>query len=326
MKIGRNFTNTFIVDKLSEKQREKVLSGDLDLASMNALGLREFKADVDFQLNKIKELGFNWLELDCDVPNPYLDFTDEQAAKIKKKAEDMGISLSIHLSYSSFGKEVSCLQDYERGLVIKSHKKYLDFGEKIGAKACVLHPGSAPFYHLTELFLEQYEEAVLDSVVSLANYAQKKGIKFHVENNVSFDNLYYETEDLLRIVKKARDRGAKVWFNFDIGHWFTRAEKPEKEIPEDFLSELDKIPPEYVYELHLNDYVPKKVIFHPPLMDTPGQLKEEKLKEYFRILKEKLKPEVVILETALKTKEQLADREELIRDESEYVKNIAEQI
>ncbi len=324
MKLGRNFTNTLIADIISPRYREDVISGKLDLAAMNAVGLEKFKTDVIAQINEIKKQGFEWLELDCDVPNPYLDFTDAQAREIKEKSEESGISLSIHLSYSSLGKEVSCLQEYERGLVVESHKKYLDFGAKIGAKSCVLHPGTAPFYHLTPLYLEKYEEAVLDSIIKLASYSSEKNIKFHIENNVSFDNLYYEIKDILRLVEKSRRQGAEVWFNFDVGHWFTRAEKG-LDIPEDFLSEMEKIPPDYVYELHLNDYVPKKIIFHPPLLNTPGLLTEEKLKKYFSILKKKLKPQAVVLETALKTAQQVADRHQLLKNETEYVRRIMEE-
>lgn len=321
MKLGRNFTNTLIAEVLDMQDREKVISGELDLSSMNALGLMEFKRAVDLQLDAAKKLGLDWLELDCDVPNPYLDFSDEECAKISSKAGEYGIELSIHLSYSSVGKEVSCIQDYERGLVVDLHKKYLDFGAKLGVKTCVLHPGTAPFYFLSPLFMEKLESALLSTLDTLVPYAQEKGIKLHLENNVSFDNIYWEVDDVLRVVEKIRNRGREIYFNFDIGHWFTRAEKG-KEIPENFLEEMKKIPPEFVYEMHLNDYVPEKIIFHPPLIDTPGLLKHEVLKSYFDILNKRLKPEVVVLETAFKTKEQVAQGWELLEKETEYVRKV----
>jgi len=323
MKLGRNFTNTLIVELLKEEEREKVVKGEIDLFSMNALGILKFKENVFFQLEACKKLGLSWLELDLDIPNPYLNFSDEKCLKIKEKAEELGVSLSVHLSYSGIGKEVSCIQDYERELVVGLHKKYLDFAGKIGAKSCILHPGTAPFYFLSPLFLEKLEDSLLKTIFELIPYASDKGIKFHIENNVSFDNIYYEVEDILRVVKKVKDKGLEIYFNLDIGHYFTRAEKG-KEIPDDPIEVMNELDSEIVYELHLNDYVPKKIIFHPPLIDTPGFLKEDILKRYFRILKEKLKPEVVVLETAFKTKEQIADRWNFLNKETEYIKKLAD--
>ncbi|MFH1416538.1 MAG: TIM barrel protein [Elusimicrobiota bacterium] len=322
MKLGRNFTNTLIVEVLPKESALKVESGELDLFSLNAMGLLDFKNNVRFQLSAAKRLGLDWLELDCDVPNPYLEFPDEECVWIKETAGEYGIDLSVHLSYSGIGKEVSCIQDYERQLVVGLHKKYLDFAGKIGAKNCVLHPGTAPFYFLNPIFLEKLEESLIKSVDELSIYASEKNIKFHLENNVSFDNIYWEIDDMLRVIEKINSRGGQhVYFNFDIGHWFTMAEKG-KEIPGDFLREMERIPPEFVSELHLNDYVPKKIIFHPPLMNTPGLLTYDVLKEYFRILRDILKPEVVVLETAFKTNEQVKDRWKFLEDETRYVREL----
>ena len=156
----------------------------------------------------------------------------------------------------------------------------------------------------------------------LADYAG--GIKFHVENNVSFDTIYVEPDVIIDLVRKCRAAGAETYFNLDIGHWFTRADAPggkAKPVPENPQEIMRKIPKELVCELHLNDYVPKKFMFHPPLHLKEGPLQERNLVEYGKIVKE-LEPEVIILETAAKTKEQLKDRENLARDELSYVKNV----
>lgn len=321
MKFGRNFTNTLIAEVLDPQKREQVISGEIDLFSLNALGIMDFKKDVLFQIDAIKKLGFNWLELDCDVPNPYLDFSDDDCRIIKDKADENGVELSVHLSYSGVGKEVSNIQNYERNLVVNMHKKYLDFAGRIGAKTCVLHPGTAPFYFLSPVFLEKIENSLVETLNTLIPYAKEKSIVFHLENNVSFDNIYWQIDDLVRVIEKVRAQGHELYFNFDIGHWFTMAEKGQ-DIPENFLDTVSKIPPELVYEIHLNDYVPKKIIFHPPLLDTPGLLTKDVLKEYLMILKNKLKPEVIVLETAFKTKEQIAKRWELLEQETGYIREL----
>ena len=117
------------------------------------------------------------------------------------------------------------------------------------------------------------------------------------------------------------EKSRRVYFNLDIGHWLTRAEKG-KPIQAEFINIMKKIPPEYVYELHLNDYVPKRVIFHPPLIDTPGLLNREVLETYFEIVKNILKPEVIVLETAFNTKEQVRERWRILEEETAYVRTL----
>ena len=199
-------------------------------------------------------------------------------------------------------------------------KIYIDFAKDVGARYVNMHPGSAPFYMDSPLWMEKIEAALTESILELAEYSGE--CKFHVENNVSFDTIYVEPEDLIRLVGKCRKKGAEVYFNLDIGHWFTRADAPggkAKPVPENPQEVMRKIPKEMVKELHLNDYVPKKFIFHPPLHLTEGPLQEANLIEYGKIVKE-LEPEVIIMETAAKTKEQIRDREKIVEDETAYVR------
>jgi len=318
MRLGRNFTNTFVIDVLKEEDQKKVLSGEIDLFSMNALGLVEFKKRVSFQIKKAKELGISHIELDADIPSPYKEIATDERFKIREEAEKNDITLSLHLPYSNSGVgcAVSCIQEEDRIFAVELQKYYIDFAKDIGAKYLNMHPGTAPFYMASPLFFEKIENSFVRSVCELAEYA--KPLKLHVENNVSFDTIYVEPEDLIRAVEKCRNKGAEVYLNLDIGHWFTRAEKG-KPIPENPENVMKKIPKEFVCELHLNDYVPKKIIFHPPLHLTEGPLQKQNLINYGKIIKE-LNPEVVILETALKTKEQIAQREDLLTEETRYVK------
>ncbi|MBA7711799.1 hypothetical protein ES703_120765 [subsurface metagenome] len=126
MKLGRNFTNTFVLDKLSKEDQGKVLSGEYDLFSMNALGLVKFKEDIPFQIKLAKEFGLGHVELDGDVPNPYPDFSREEREKVKEEARKEGISLSLHLSYSNAGSSVCSLQELDRRKAVELQKVYID--------------------------------------------------------------------------------------------------------------------------------------------------------------------------------------------------------
>ncbi|MEA2081632.1 MAG: hypothetical protein U9O97_02705, partial [Elusimicrobiota bacterium] len=100
IRLGRNFTNLFVADILPEETRNKIISGEIDLFSMNALGIVEFKKNVLKQLELAKAMGLNHIELDADMPNPYALVTKEERAAIRDKAEAYDITLSVHLSYS----------------------------------------------------------------------------------------------------------------------------------------------------------------------------------------------------------------------------------
>ena len=326
MKLGRNFTNIFVFDVLAKKEQEKILDGTLSLFSMNSLGLVKFKENVEFQLKKAKELGLDHIEFDCDVPNPYPEFSKEKRENIKKMAEDNGISFSAHLSYSNAGSSVSSLQELDRSFAVKLQKVYVDFASDIGAKYLIMHPGTAPFYMISDLYAKRFLDSVTKSFTEIGKYASDKGIKLHIENNVAFDSIFVEPEDCIEVVRAVRANGIKIYFNFDIGHWFTRAEKG-KEIPEKPEEKLKIIPDDFICEMHLNDFIPssmdkeKQFTFHPPLHTTAGPLQKKNLENYWKILKDK-KPELIVLETAFKKLEQVKDRENIIKKETAYIKEI----
>ncbi|MBU4561736.1 sugar phosphate isomerase/epimerase [bacterium] len=320
MKLGRNFTNTFVLDKLSKEDQNKVLSGEYDLFSMNALGLIKFKKDISSQIKLAKEFDLDHIELDGDVPNPYPDFSKEERKRVREEARKEGISLSLHLSYSNAGSSVCSLQELDRRKAVELQKVYIDFASDIGARYLVMHPGSAPFYMISEIYLERLEKALVKTLVELGNYAQERNLLLHLENNVAFDNIFVEPEKCIEAVEEARRQGAEIYFNFDIGHWFTRADCG-KDVPDEPERVMEKIPKELVKELHLNDYVPKKITFHPPLHLETGPLKKENLKRYFEIVK-KLEPELIVLETAYKYLDQVKDRKKILEEETAYIKEL----
>lgn len=322
MRIGRNFTNTFVFDKLTLQEQKKVLDGTYDMYSMNALAVMRFKEDVLNQIELAKKFQLNHIELDCDVPNPYPEFSAGRRKEIKKITAEKNISLSVHLTYSNAGSSVCSLQELDRQAAVNIQKQYIDFASDIGAKYVVMHPGTAPFYMVSELFLAKLKIQLVKSLIELSKYSLERGIKFHLENNTAFDNVFYEPEDCIEVINLARQEGAGgvIYFNFDIGHWFTRADKG-KPLPPDPIEIMRKIPEELVCELHVNDYIPEKIIFHPPINQTEGPLKGEKFRRYAELVKA-LQPEVLVFETAFKTLDQVKNREKIIEEETKYIKEI----
>ncbi|KXA99615.1 hypothetical protein AKJ42_02860 [candidate division MSBL1 archaeon SCGC-AAA261C02] len=161
---------------------------------------------------------------------------------------------------------------------------------------------------------------MVKSLIELGQLAEEEGIAFHVENNTAFDKVFVEPEELIDVVEEVRGQDVEIYFNFDIGHWFTRADQG-KEISMPPEEVMNKIPGEMVKELHLNDYIPGKKIFHPPLHKESGLLKRENLERYAGFVKDK-GAELIVVETAFRETEQVKNRDEIIEKETQYLKEI----
>jgi len=317
MRLGRDFTNCLVFDYLSDEEKKAFAAGTLDLGSMNAAALHKTKLDTTRQIEVARKLGFGHVELDADPPNPYLGLPREHREKIKRVAEYNDITLSLHLPYSYVGGALCCMQEDDRAIAVELHKQCIEFAADIGAKHVNAHPGSAPFYHAVGRYRERMRRALVRSLVELAELASRLGVNFCMENNTVFDNVFSEIGECVLAIEDARRQGVDVYFNLDIGHWLTRADAG-KEIPPSPEKVMEILPPELLKELHLNDYVPGKRMFHPPLHLEWGELKRENLGRYAEIVKRK-GVEVVVLETALKNVEQVLARHDLLAAESRYV-------
>jgi len=320
MKIGRNFTNILDYRYLTEEEKEEFKNNGLKVDDIGFIVCDRMKRDIKSQIDFAKEIGISHIELDGAVPNPFLDFTEDEIIMIKEYAVKNKISLSLHLPYTFVGSAVACLQEEDREMAVALHKRYLNFAGKIGCISAVLHPGGVPFYQTSELYLKEYKNALIKSLCELANFASSKNIKLHLENETVFHNFVFNPEDLLEVVEKVREKGCEIYLNFDIGHWFTVIDGGFS-VPENPENVIEKFPEEFLFELHLNDYIPVKKIFHPALHRGEGLLKRENLKRYFQLVKKK-KVKLVVIETAVRTAEEILNAEVIIKEEQNFINEL----
>jgi sugar phosphate isomerase/epimerase len=320
MRLGRDFTNLLYFDYLSGADKKKLESGELTIADMDAITQLAAKADIPGQVAAAKSLGLDHVELDGAVPNPYLNFDDKQKVQARKAAEANGISLSFHLPYSYVGAAVCSPENYDREASVGLHKRYLKFASEIGCEYAILHPGFMPFYHTTGRYLERARKGLIKSLIELGEFSSSRGIGLHLENNTAFDMIFFEPADICDIVEEVRDSGVNIYFCFDIGHWLTRADIG-KSIPKQPERIIEEIPKGISREFHLNDYVPRKRIFHPPLDEGVGTLKLKNLQRYAELVSRK-GVELIVVETAIRTREQVMKRKEIMKEETNYLKTI----
>lgn len=320
MKLGRNFTNLLYFDYLDAESRRKFLAGELTVADIDATVQVAAKMDIANQVLAAKALGIDHVELDGAVPNPYLAFSEEDKQKARVIALENTISLSLHLPYSYVGANLCAPDELDRKIAVGLQKRYLEFASDIGCKHCVLHPGVVPFYHRNGKYQEQIRAALIKSLTELASFAVERGIDLHLENNTAFDGLFSEPAEICEILEEVRGMGLDVYFCFDIGHWLTRVDVGERILnpPE---SVVEEIPNGLFKEVHLNDYVPGKRVFHPPLHLGLGILRKENLERYLELIMKK-GAEIIVVETAASEREHVIRRGEILREETEYLKNI----
>lgn len=320
MKLGRNFTNLLYFDYLSDDDKRKFEAGGLDVADMDATVQMIAKRDIARQVLAAKAYGIDHVELDGAVPNPYLTFTQEDKQGAKNIAHENGITLSLHLPYSYVGASLCAPDEIDRQAACDLQKRYIEFASDLGCKYCVLHSGIAPFYHANGKYLEQVKNSLIKSLLELATFAADRGIELHLENNTVFERVFVEPSEIYEVLEEVRENGASVYFCFDIGHWLTRADVGMR-IPSQPERILEGMPEGISKELHLNDYVPGRRIFHPPLHEGVGLLKHENLKRYAEFVSKK-GVELVVVETAAGTKEHVIQREKILREETEYLRSI----
>lgn len=320
MRLGRDFTNFLYLDYLSEEDKRRLEAGELSVGDVNALVGLAAKADIPRQIEVAKSLGLNHVELDGAVPNPFLGLSDGQKAQAREVASSKGITLSLHLPYTYAGSALCSPSPHERREALELLNSYLSFASEVNCRYAVLHPGLVPPYHVAEAYLRQVRGWLESALAELAIRASELGIKLHLENNTAFDLILYELPELLELVERVRERGAELYFCFDLGHWFTRADAGG-EIPNPPERVLEEIPKGMTLELHLNDYVVGRREFHPPLHEGRGLLKRSNLKRFSRLAVE-LGAELVVVETALRTREEIMKRWEILEAETRFLKEL----
>lgn len=320
MKLGRDFTNLLYFDYLSRDDMRKLEAGELAVSDMDAMVQLAAKSDIPGQVMAAKSLGLDHVELDGAVPNPYLNFDDERRNQAREAASSNGISLSFHLPYSYVGAALCSPEEYDRRASVELHKRYLEFASELGCRCAVLHPGFMPFYQVGGKYCELAKASLIESLVELGAFSSDHGMELHLENNTAFDVIFYELAEVLEVLEGVEKNGVEVYFCFDIGHWLTRADagKPIPNPPERIIEE---IPDGLFKELHLNDYVPGKRIFHPPLHVGMGLLKRRNLQHYAELVSRK-GAELIVVETAIQTKEQVLGRDAILLEETRYLRSI----
>ncbi len=320
MRLGRNFTNLLEYEYLTEEEKEKFNAKELKVADMDALAQIRFKRDLVRQIEVADEVGLKHVEIDGGIPNPYLQMPDDELAEARALAADKNITLSLHLPYTFVADSTCSFQEEDRKQACDYMKKYIEVADKLDCTYCVMHPGTVPFYQADGKYLDIMEEMLIRSFKELGAYCNDRDMLLHLENNTAFDVGFVTLEEIYPVMESVRDEGIDVRLCFDLAHTFTQVETSD-EIPEPPEKAYRDLPDEYLYSLHVGDYVPEEQLFHPPIHQERGKMKRENFVNMAEIFEEK-GVEVAIIETAVRDREDLVNGYDLMAEETAFLADI----
>ncbi len=320
MRLGRNFTNLLEYEYLTEDEKDKFLEGDLKVADMDALAQSRFKKDLVRQIEVADEVDLRHVEIDGGIPNPYLDMSDEELARAREVSEERDVTLSLHLPYTFVADSTCSFQEEDRQLACDYLKKYIDVADKLGCTYCVMHPGTVPFYQAEGKYLDIMEDMLIRSLKDLGAYCNDKDMLLHLENNTAFDVGFVTTDEIYPVMDEVRSEGIDVRLCFDLAHTFTQVDSSD-EIPDPPEKAYRDLPEDLLYSLHIGDYVPEDQLFHPPIHQERGKMKKENFENMAEIFENK-GVEVVIIETAVRDREDLINGYDIMAEETAFLSDI----
>lgn len=159
----------------------------------------------------------------------------DERKKIKQKAKDFGLELSVHATFSDVN--IAAFNDKIRLYSLEIVKESIDFSYDIDSKIVTVHPGelSAGGHAFPDVVVKNS----YNSFVELAHYAEEKNVVIGYENMPIFPWTQYEDcyapEPLSNVVNTINSKALGI--TWDIGHSNT-TKFPQTDFLKHFKSKL----------------------------------------------------------------------------------------
>lgn len=168
---------------------------------------------IEESINLCKELNFNFVELNMNLPQYQLENIDVE--KLNKLKKDYNIFFTIHLDENL---NISDFNHYIASAYLKTVLDTIDIAKLLDVKIINMHLSKGVYFTLPDkkiYLFEQYKENYLDSIVCFRNAVENKlkntDIKICIENTNGYSNFQVEAIDVLL-------QSPFFALTFDIGH------------------------------------------------------------------------------------------------------------
>lgn len=188
--------------------------------------------------------GFEGVEIACEYPRGPLDYTHEAVLRLKRHAQECDMPLIVHAPHINV--RLADINPRIREASVQSVKDGIDFASQIDARIVTIHLGSTSKGRLKHCY-ESVRKALLESLTSLMEYAEKHDATVAIENvqsdseSVWQESIGKRAEEIIAVLKEISARNIGV--TFDVGHAHTVGD------PADFAVKLAP----YTVNIHLHD-------------------------------------------------------------------------
>ena len=169
---------------------------------IGASTLAGIEDELENVLEFIEKLGLNYAELVHQFPTENID---------EELLDSFSLKYSIHAPFMDVN--IAALQDKSRLNSIKQIKESIDFANRIGAEAVVVHPGVTSFLP-NKYFRKEVIDFANESMIEIGRYGEDLGVLATFENMPSFNTMIYD--NIHELNEFLTNNGLSM--TLDIGH------------------------------------------------------------------------------------------------------------
>lgn len=170
-------------------------------------------SSIEESISLCKELNFNFVELNMNLPQYQLENIDVE--KLNKLKKDYNIFFTIHLDENL---NISDFNHYIANAYLKTVLDTIEIAKLLDVKIINMHLSKGVYFTLPDkkiYLFEQYKEHYLKSITSFRDALEKElkntDIKICIENTNGYNNFQIEAIDILL-------QNPVFALTFDIGH------------------------------------------------------------------------------------------------------------
>ncbi|NOY09248.1 MAG: sugar phosphate isomerase/epimerase [Spirochaetes bacterium] len=210
---------------------------------LGAICFAEYEGDYPGFLELAHKNGLCWIEYKYENPVSARE-NSTKTDKIKERAEEYGIGLSVHTRFSGFN--IGSLDDAERDESIQVIEESLRFANEVGAKYATVHAGFLPVEKYSEENLNESFSRSINGIKRLLRISDRFGITLCIENGNGFTKSRIKHAVIPSSLKRIRkELGNRIFFTIDFGHGLFFGSDPS------YL--VNELGPENVKLSHLHD-------------------------------------------------------------------------
>lgn len=208
---------------------------------------RDYRAAID----TAKRLGFDFAQVDLNVPTFFLDGLSAQALnEIRAYAKQQKTELTFHAP----GDNVSLFSDYPRirAGVLEQFLSIVDSANALGARHVTFHTGSCPAFRTADRQSDAYAQTFAKHYGDVLHENLKALLRASESTLICVENSGF-TPLVMDVLDRLMDGGNPLYLALDTAKAYTRGGAPDRPVLEFMHKHRGR-----VREIHIHDNHPER--------------------------------------------------------------------